>query len=62
MKMIKQLQKEKERLLEEYHANIRLIDLQIEIYREARGTKLKEVPMTGYHETGRDRANQTPHG
>ena len=60
--MIRELQKEKDRLLEEYHANIRLIDKMIEIHRENRGTKIKEVPMTGYHETGRDRANQTPHG
>jgi hypothetical protein len=60
--MIRQLQKEKERLLEEYHAKIALIDNQIENIREARGTKLKEKPMTGYHETGRDRVNQTPYG
>ena len=58
---IRELQKMKDQLLEEYNANVRAIDEQINAIRKARGTKLVEPDYSGWHQPGRDQ-DLLPHG
>lgn len=51
---IRELQKRKEELLEQYHLECRKIDKEIESIRKKRGTKLKPLDWSGYFEEGRD--------
>lgn len=58
---IRELQKRKDRLLDEYHEKIRSIDVEIDAIRKRRGQSLKVKDFGPYYEEGRD-AKRDPYG
>jgi hypothetical protein len=62
MRNIREIKKEQELLLKQFHAKNEQLEQEIKEIRKVRGTKLKEPGYDGHREVGRDREQFTPWG